>query len=95
MLEGLVAQPWLRLLYHSSHDMVTYHLARETELICAAVRIMFQVRPRVCIVPNMEPELSWSSLTGPSFCTTVSERVYITDRTGFFVPTLRRVFGCL
>jgi hypothetical protein len=27
-------------------------------------------------------------LTSPSFCTTVNERVYITDRTGFFVPTL-------
>jgi len=36
-----------------------------------------------------------ATVTGPSFCTTVSERVYITDRTGFFVPTLRRVFGCL
>jgi Flp pilus assembly protein TadD len=27
-------------------------------------------------------------VTSPSFCTTVNERVYITDRTGFFVPTL-------
>jgi len=32
-------------------------------------------------------------LTSPSFCTSGSERVYITDRTGFFVPTLGRVFG--
>jgi hypothetical protein len=40
--------------------------------------------------------IAWRALvTGPTFCTTVSERVYITDRTGFFVPTLRRVFGCL
>ena len=34
-------------------------------------------------------------VTRPSFCTTANERVYITDRTGFFVPTLERVFGCL
>ena len=28
------------------------------------------------------------NVTSPSFCTTANERVYITDRTGFFVPTL-------
>jgi hypothetical protein len=29
-----------------------------------------------------------AEVTGPSFCTTANERVYITDRTGFLVPTL-------
>ncbi len=40
-------------------------------------------------------EITGDELTGPSFCTTTNERVYITDRPGFFVPTLGRVFGCL
>jgi hypothetical protein len=29
-----------------------------------------------------------AKVTSPSFCTTTNGRVYITDRTGFFVPTL-------
>jgi hypothetical protein len=36
-----------------------------------------------------------TGLTSPSFCTRTSEKVYITDRTGFLVPTLGRVSGCL
>jgi len=40
-------------------------------------------------------ESGYRLVTGWSFCTKASERVYITDRTGFFVPLLERVSGGL
>ena len=44
--------------------------------------------PRVGAVYQITPQAIVRGVTRPSFCTTASERVYITDRTGFFVPTL-------
>jgi|HubBroStandDraft_2_1064218.scaffolds.fasta_scaffold1789094_1 hypothetical protein len=65
----------------------------DRDLLCELIGIFTEEFPRLLrslqqFVVCGDTKNVEATMTSPSFCTSCSERVYITDRTGFFVPTL-------